>query len=82
MNGPCGGSKKGKCEIRNDVDCAWATIIERAKALGRLDELERYIPPKDWRTGHHGGTRRLVREDLRIVKPDGQREAAGVGKQA
>jgi len=66
LNGPCGGSKDGKCEIREDVDCAWAKIIERAAALGRLDELERIIPPKDWSAARHGGQRSLTRADLGI----------------
>ena len=26
MNGPCGGSTNGKCEISDDVDCAWHLI--------------------------------------------------------
>jgi len=26
MNGPCGGSTNGKCEISSDVDCAWNLI--------------------------------------------------------
>jgi len=66
MNGPCGGSKDGKCEIREDVDCAWAKIVERARALGRLDDLERIIPPKDWSAARDGGQRSLKRSDLGI----------------
>ena len=66
LNGPCGGSNEGKCEVSSDVDCAWAKIFERAKALGRLDDLERVIPPKDWSTGRHGGQRSLQRCDLGI----------------
>ncbi len=66
MNGPCGGSKDGKCEIRDDVECAWAKIVERARAMGRLDELERIIPPKDWSTARDGGQRSLERADLGI----------------
>ena len=23
LNGPCGGSQNGKCEVNGDVDCAW-----------------------------------------------------------
>jgi len=64
LNGPCGGSKDGKCEIRDDVDCAWAKIVQRAKALGCLEELERVIPPKDWSAARHGGQRSLKRSDL------------------
>jgi hypothetical protein len=63
MNGPCGGSKNGKCEVSPDIDCAWQLIIDRLNALGQLDKLKRYIPAKDWRPSLSGGPRRLVRED-------------------
>ena len=66
LNGPCGGSSNGKCEVDPEVDCAWAKIVERAQALGRLDELERIIPPKDWSAARHGGQRALSRADLGI----------------
>jgi len=66
LNGPCGGSNNGKCEVDPETDCAWAKIIERAEALGRLDELEAIIPPKDWSRGRHGGQRSLKRADLGI----------------
>jgi hypothetical protein len=48
LNGPCGGSQDGKCEISPDVPCAWQLVIERLTKLGRLDKLERVISPKDW----------------------------------
>jgi len=63
LNGPCGGSKNGKCEINPDTDCAWQLIIERLTALGQLDNLRTYIPPVDWRSSNSGGPRKLVRED-------------------
>ncbi|MCK5187120.1 MAG: methylenetetrahydrofolate reductase C-terminal domain-containing protein [Deltaproteobacteria bacterium] len=63
LNGPCGGSKDGKCEIDPDIDCAWQLIIDRLKTLGQLDNLRNYIPPKDWRSSNAGGPRKLVRED-------------------
>jgi hypothetical protein len=66
LNGPCGGSNQGKCEVNNDVDCAWAKIVERARALGRLEELERVVPAKDWSAARHGGQRSLKRSDLGI----------------
>jgi ferredoxin len=65
LNGPCGGSTKGKCEINPELDCAWQLIIDRLKELGRLDDYEKLIPIKDWSTERAGGPRRLVREDLR-----------------
>jgi ferredoxin len=63
MNGPCGGSKNGKCEVSPDMDCAWRLIIDRLTALGQLDNLRRYIPAKDWRPSLSGGPRKLIRED-------------------
>ncbi|OPX41427.1 MAG: hypothetical protein B1H13_02170, partial [Desulfobacteraceae bacterium 4484_190.3] len=28
LNGPCGGSSNGKCEINPDLDCAWQLIVD------------------------------------------------------
>ena len=39
MNGPCGGTKNGKCEVNPAMDCGWERIIQRLKAQGRLDVL-------------------------------------------
>ncbi|MCU0560415.1 MAG: methylenetetrahydrofolate reductase C-terminal domain-containing protein [Desulfobacterales bacterium] len=65
LNGPCGGSTAGKCEISKDVECAWQLIIDRLKALGRLEDYERLSPIKDWSTDRAGGPRKIIREDLR-----------------
>jgi ferredoxin len=64
LNGPCGGSSNGKCEINPDVDCAWQLIWDRLKALGLESRYEDIAPPKDWRTSRDGGPRRIIREDL------------------
>ncbi|MFO8191841.1 MAG: hypothetical protein AVO34_08285 [Firmicutes bacterium ML8_F2] len=66
LNGPCGGSADGKCELGKDVDCAWHLIIERLTEYGRLSDLDEIEPPKDWSTSHHGGARTTVREDVKI----------------
>lgn len=63
LNGPCGGSKDGKCEINPETDCAWHLIIERLEKLGQIDNLKDYIPPKNWNTSLSGGPRKLIRED-------------------
>ncbi len=63
LNGPCGGSHDGKCEVNPETDCAWQLIIDRAKNSGQMDKLEAYVPPKDWRTSYSGGVRKLYRED-------------------
>ena len=47
LNGPCGGSKDGKCEADPERDCGWNLIYERLKAIGKLDNLYQYKEPKD-----------------------------------
>ena len=59
LNGPCGGSKDGKCEINRDVDCAWQLIIDRLTLLDRLEEYEHIIPPKDWSLDRGHGPRSM-----------------------
>lgn len=66
LNGPCGGSSDGKCEINKEVDCAWQLIIDRLKALDRLDDYEEICPLKDWSTDRAGGPRKVVREDVQL----------------
>jgi hypothetical protein len=64
LNGPCGGSMNGKCEISKNVDCVWQLIIDRLTRLGRLEALEEIFPAKDWSPAGHGGPRKVIREDL------------------
>jgi len=67
LNGPCGGSENGHCEIDPEVPCAWQLIYDRLMAMGKLDALLEIQPPKNWRTSRDGGPRRIVREDLRLL---------------
>jgi len=60
LNGPCGGSVKGKCEISPDIPCAWQIIYDRLAALGQLDKLEEIVPPRDWSTSSAGGPRWII----------------------
>jgi hypothetical protein len=48
LNGPCGGSEGGKCEVDPSIPCAWQLIIERLTQLGQLDKLENVVAPKNW----------------------------------
>lgn len=64
LNGPCGGSSKGKCEINPEIECAWHLIWDRLKALGLEDRYEEVLEAKDWRTSRDGGPRRIIREDI------------------
>jgi len=64
LNGPCGGSSNGKCEINKDTICAWQLIIDRLTALDRLDDYEELTPLKDWSFDRAGGPRKVIREDI------------------
>lgn len=64
LNGPCGGSANGKCEISKKVDCIWDMIVRKKMEQGRLDDLMEIKPAKDWRTARDGGPRKSVREEL------------------
>ncbi len=66
LNGPCGGSQYGKCEVSKDVDCGWQLIYDRLKALGQLDKLKEIIPAKNWKRDK--GPRKLVREELTLER--------------
>jgi ferredoxin len=66
LNGPCGGSSNGSCEINKDTECAWHLIVERLKALDELDRIKPVEMYKDWRPSHDGGPRKIVREDMRL----------------
>lgn len=41
LNGPCGGTNNGKCEIDPDKDCAWTLIYTRLKEQGKLDSMRK-----------------------------------------
>jgi ferredoxin len=57
LNGPCGGSAEGKCEVSNDIPCAWQLIYDRLAEMGRLDEMDEIEPVKDWSSSASGGPR-------------------------
>ena len=66
LNGPCGGSSSGKCEIDSEIDCGWQLIYDRLKELDLLELFEEVVPVKDWSVSRDGGPRRIVREDLKV----------------
>jgi len=70
LNGPCGGSQGGKCEVRPDLECGWQLIYDRCSALGILAILEAVAEPQDWSTALDGGPRKVIREDQHIVLGD------------
>jgi hypothetical protein len=67
LNGPCGGSQDGKCEVNANIECAWQLIYDRAQNLGVLAEFANIMAPHDWSAGWDGGPRKVVREDQSIA---------------
>ena len=49
LNGPCAGTKNGKCEANKDMDCAWILIYKRLERLQQLEKMRRYYPPRNFR---------------------------------
>jgi hypothetical protein len=47
LNGPCGGTNNGKCEVDREKDCAWTLIYQRLEAQGRLDLMRKYHAPRN-----------------------------------
>ena len=48
VNGPCGGTNHGKCEIDSNKDCVWALIYQRLKELGRIEAMKKYQQPRNF----------------------------------
>jgi hypothetical protein len=48
LNGPCGGSNNGKCEVNKEMDCVWILIINQLKKKGKTDLLKKIQEPKKW----------------------------------
>ncbi len=65
LNGPCGGSVDGHCEINKDVPCGWQVIIDRLTDLDQLENYEKINEVNDWSTSRDGGPRHITREDLK-----------------
>lgn len=70
LNGPCGGSEDGHCEIDPDTPCAWQLIYDRLKSKDKLHVLLELQLPKNWSTSRDGGPRKIVREDLRLLEEE------------
>jgi len=70
LNGPCGGSEDGHCEIDPDVPCAWQLIFDRLTSMGKQETLLELQPPKNWQVSRDGGPRKIIREDLRLISDE------------
>jgi len=50
LNGPCGGSRDGMCEVDpENRECAWDKIVNRLTELDGLALLEKPVEPKAWK---------------------------------
>jgi hypothetical protein len=65
LNGPCGGSRNGFCEVDPETPCGWQLILDRLEETGCLDRYETILEPADWSKSRDGGPRKLIREDLK-----------------
>ena len=63
INGPCGGTNNGKCEIDKEKDCAWTMIYNRLRDLGQLDLMRRFQAPRNHLGEPSPGKFRLSGED-------------------
>ncbi|MBT5298434.1 MAG: hypothetical protein HOL41_08770 [Rhodospirillaceae bacterium] len=73
MNGPCGGSEGGMCEVDTSIPCIWSKIWGNSENLNLMDMLMEVQPPKDWSTSRGGAMRRtVVRDDLHQPNADGR----------
>ncbi|HVQ01052.1 MAG TPA: methylenetetrahydrofolate reductase C-terminal domain-containing protein [Candidatus Thermoplasmatota archaeon] len=48
LNGPCGGSSNGYCEVEKELPCVWDQVYQSLKKRGKLSMLRAIQPPKDW----------------------------------
>ncbi|MBM3302573.1 MAG: methylenetetrahydrofolate reductase C-terminal domain-containing protein [Deltaproteobacteria bacterium] len=46
LNGPCGGTNHGMCEVGDGRECAWTLIYDRLLHHGRLDRMKKFHAPK------------------------------------
>ena len=50
VNGPCGGTKNGKCEVDPSMDCGWEKIYRKLESMGRLDVLKAPVQVRNYST--------------------------------
>jgi len=62
FNGPCGGSQDGHCEVDKAIPCAWVQIYERLKKQGRLENILKVFPARNWQNQTQGT---IVLEDYK-----------------
>jgi hypothetical protein len=57
LNGPCGGSVDGKCEVGDYTQpCGWIEIYNALKSIDRLDLFLKVREPRNWSESGHQRT--------------------------
>jgi ferredoxin len=67
LNGPCGGSREGRCEVGSDIPCAWAKIYTRLEKQNRLPLMDELRTPRDWRKAGCRGPRERRRTGIELT---------------
>ena len=70
VNGPCGGTNNGKCEIDMEKDCAWTLIYNRLKEMNRLEAMKKLQKPRN----HQGEPSPGKWKSVSLRSSDGQKE--------
>ena len=70
VNGPCGGTNNGKCEIDTEKDCAWTLIYNRLKEMNRLEAMKKLQKPRN----HQGEPSPGKWKSVSLRSSDGQKE--------
>ena len=50
LNGPCGGSIDGRCEVSPEYACVWQEILDKAVEKKTEEQLKKIRPPHNWST--------------------------------
>ena len=72
LNGPCGGSQNGVCELSPETPCAWQLIYDKLNQQDRLHLLTEVQAPKNWSSSRDGGPRKITRQDLRLAAEESE----------
>ena len=67
LNGPCGGSRDGHCEVSVETPCAWARIYARLERQGKLYLMDEFRTPRDWRKAGNQGPRERRRTGIELT---------------
>ena len=68
LNGPCGGSQNGRCEVSQETPVFGIRYMTNWIPSELLATMETIVPPKDWSTGAENHPRKMILEHLVMKK--------------